>query len=244
MLSERPWKLDAIVRLMLGIAICICFVQFAAALIQHFHDQGKLPQASPLFTLIANLGLHASILVAITVFLRLEHIRWRDAFGFATPGLGFAILLGLVVGLAFIPLGMSLQWLSLKAMGLFSLPTPEQPAVQILKSAGPGLDRISLIIFTVFIAPPAEEMFFRGILYPTIKQYGYPRLALWGTALLFALIHFNPPIFVPLTALALALTFLYEKTNNLLACIVAHAAFNAANVVLLYVNDPGFHPPH
>ena len=40
-------------------------------------------------------------------------------------------------------------------------------------------------------------------------------------------------IFIPLFVLALALTWLYEKTGSLLAPIVAHSLFNAANLALL-----------
>ena len=78
---------------------------------------------------------------------------------------------------------------------------------------------------------------FRGVLYPAIKQLGYPRTALWGTAALFAAIHGNLPIFLPLMALGLALALLYEVTNNLLASITAHGLFNAVNVVLYYLNE-------
>jgi membrane protease YdiL (CAAX protease family) len=39
---------------------------------------------------------------------------------------------------------------------------------------------------------------------------------------------------VPLFVLALALTWLYEKTGNLLAPIAAHSFFNAANLIVLY----------
>ena len=38
---------------------------------------------------------------------------------------------------------------------------------------------------------------------------------------------------MPLFVLALVLTWLYEKTDSLLAPIAAHALFNAANLVLL-----------
>ena len=42
-----------------------------------------------------------------------------------------------------------------------------------------------------------------------------------------------------LFALALALTWLYERTDNLLAPITAHALFNAANyMVLLWQKSP------
>jgi len=42
-------------------------------------------------------------------------------------------------------------------------------------------------------------------------------------------------IFLPLFALAMLLTLLYERTNNLLAPITAHSLFNALNFALYYI---------
>jgi len=86
----------------------------------------------------------------------------------------------------------------------------------------------------IVLAPVGEELLFRGLLYPWIKQAGFPRMALWGTAILFAAIHINLVLFVPLLVLALALTALYEWSDNLLAPIVAHSVFNALNLALLH----------
>jgi membrane protease YdiL (CAAX protease family) len=86
---------------------------------------------------------------------------------------------------------------------------------------------------TILLAPLAEEVLFRGILYPWIKQIGFPRLALWGTSLLFAVVHMNLVTLLPLLLLALLLAQLYERTDNLLAPISAHALFNALNFGLL-----------
>jgi len=58
-----------------------------------------------------------------------------------------------------------------------------------------------------------------------------------GVSFLFALIHFNAPTFLSLFVLALALTWLYEKTEGLCAPIMAHGLFNAANLVLLLVAE-------
>jgi len=88
-----------------------------------------------------------------------------------------------------------------------------------------------------FVVPAAEEMLFRGLLYPWIKKAGFPKLAFWGSSLLFALIHLNLMTFLPLFVLALILTALYEKTNNLLAPITAHTLFNAVNLVMLYISE-------
>jgi hypothetical protein len=76
-------------------------------------------------------------------------------------------------------------------------------------------------VVAIVVAPVVEEILFRGILYPAIKELGRPRLALWGTAILFALSHENAMSLLPLTFLALVLTWLYERTDNLLAPIAA-----------------------
>ena len=90
-------------------------------------------------------------------------------------------------------------------------------------------------LIAVLIAPIGEELLFRGIIYPTIKRLGYRQLALWTNVLLFAAIHANLPIILPLIVLALALTWLYEKTGNLLAPIAAHATFNALQFALFFI---------
>jgi membrane protease YdiL (CAAX protease family) len=54
---------------------------------------------------------------------------------------------------------------------------------------------------------------------------------------LFALIHFNFAIFLPLQLLAVILVWVYERTDNLLAPIAAHATFNAVNFILIFVTD-------
>ena len=89
----------------------------------------------------------------------------------------------------------------------------------------------------VGVVPAAEETLFRGIIYPTIKQAGFPKLAIWVTSIAFATIHLNAETFLPLLVLALLLILLYEKTNNLLAPVTAHAVFNAAQLIDLYSQE-------
>jgi membrane protease YdiL (CAAX protease family) len=116
-----------------------------------------------------------------------------------------------------------------------NLQPEEQQTVQVLRIASSWTDRTALALITILLAPLGEELLFRGILYPSIKQLGYPRLALWGSAFLFAAVHFNAVIFLPLLVLALVLTVLYERTNNLLSPIAAHALFNGLNFAMLFM---------
>jgi hypothetical protein len=138
-----------------------------------------------------------------------------------------------------LPVVLLLQGVSVNVLEKLGLPPENQAAVRLLTDATSMWTVVYLGVFAVVIAPVAEEFIFRGMLFPFVKRLGFPRLAWFGVSFLFALIHFNAPTFVPLFVLALALTWLYEKTDNLLAPITAHALFNAANLaVLLWQNRP------
>ena len=132
-----------------------------------------------------------------------------------------------------------LQSASVHALEKLGWPPEDQAAVKLLTDAESWWTTAYLGVFAMVIAPVAEEFIFRGMLFPLVKQLGWPKLAWFGVSFLFALIHLNAPTFVPLFALALALTWLYERTDNLLAPITAHALFNAANyMVLLWQKSP------
>jgi len=134
-----------------------------------------------------------------------------------------------------------LQGISVSVLEKLGLPPESQSAVKLLTDAKSMWTIVYLGVFAVVIAPVAEEFIFRGMLFPFLKQLGFPKLAWFGASALFALIHLNLPTFVPLFMLALALTWLYEWTDNLLAPITAHALFNAANFAFLLWQIQ--HPP-
>ena len=121
------------------------------------------------------------------------------------------------------------MYLSQLLLESFSLPAEAQQAVLTLRASTNLPERIVLGVTAVALAPLVEEMVFRGVLYPSLKQAGYPRLALWLTALIFAATHANLLTFLPLTLFAIVLTMLYERTGSLLAPMVTHGCFNLAN---------------
>ena len=133
-----------------------------------------------------------------------------------------------------LPVVLGLEKISTVVLEKIGWPVEDQRAVEVFAHAKSFWLRGYLALFAVVIAPVAEEFIFRGILYPFIKQLGWPRLAWLGVSFLFALIHVNAPTFLPLFVLALALTWLYERTDRLIAPIVAHGLFNGANLILLF----------
>jgi membrane protease YdiL (CAAX protease family) len=229
----RPWNADNVTSRLGGYLVCVYGAIFLGAWAQKTAEAVG-PSVSQM--IVAALSLQGAALILIPHFLREQGLGWREAFGFANNR-RHAIMLGVILACVFLPLGMGLQWLSGQVMvhlPRLQLKPTEQESVQTLQMAVTWFNRLALAGVTIVLAPAAEEMLFRGILYPAIKQAGFPRLALWGTALLFAAIHLNLVTFVPLMVLALGLTLLYERTDNLWAPITAHALFNAMNFVILY----------
>ena len=188
--------------------------------------------------------LPVAILVAVTVWFQVNHRVYRspvwlaDTFGFNRNNTGRCLMLGLVTGLGLVLISMVLALLTSQLIQAFGDQVEPQKLVTLIAEESAKKENIPTLIFfvvmAVVVAPIAEEILFRGILYPAIKQIGYPRLAAIGTAFLFALFHVNLLTFASLTVVALGLIALYEFTDNLLAPITAHAVFNASNLIMLF----------
>ena len=297
MVSVKPWRTEALVRLALGVAVCVLmgvlglsvlrlaqpeatshilllaavviagFLAFAIALVltrKPFDiEESRLRLVLFLVSLysglvlvgvaqkltsatagqpslwqmvIAGVSFQGSALVLIGFFLREHQFTWSEGFGFRNAS-GRAVGLGLLATMAVLPVAWLLQMGMATLMGQFDFEADAQTAVQLLRDAPSWINRVPLGIVAILVAPPAEEMMFRGLIYPTVKRAGFPRGALWGTALLFAAIHWNLLSFPSLVVLALVLTWLYEKTDNLLAPIAAHSLFNALNFIALQLYD-------
>jgi membrane protease YdiL (CAAX protease family) len=160
-------------------------------------------------------------------------VKPGDALGFRGPQLKRALLMAVIVFIIILPTAWLLQWASVTTLTKLGWPPDHQLAVQLFENADSWWMRAYLGVFAACLAPVGEEFIFRGVLYPFVKQLGWPRLALFSVSFLFALIHFDVATFLPLFMLALALTWLYEKTDNLLAPILVHALFNGSNLIML-----------
>jgi membrane protease YdiL (CAAX protease family) len=235
-LPLKPWKPEAVLQLVLGVFICVSVGALLTALTRGVTGAGPGLTLGRVVAGVAS--FQGAALVLVWRFVREHGMDWNEAFGVACRPLR-AILLGALVAALFFPAGRLLQLLSLELMIRLHLDPSTQSAVEALRAAGRGPGLMLFAALAVVIVPLAEELVFRGVLYPAIKGAGFPRTALWSTSILFAVIHFNLAIFLPLLALALALTWLYEKTANLLATIAAHGAFNALNLALFFLlEDP------
>jgi membrane protease YdiL (CAAX protease family) len=235
-LISQPWPLEAFERRVGRVLICLSVGFLAGALAQRLAGSPSTEMSIGRM-ILGTLSFQGAGLVLLTRFLHEQQTNWTEGFGLANCR-GRAVMLGILVALIFLPVGWGLQQASANVMTHLphlNLRPEEQSSVHALRVASSWANRLALGAAAILLAPVAEEALFRGVLYPAIKQTGFPRLALWGTSVLFALVHVNLVTFVPLVVLALVLTALYERTNNLLAPITAHAMFNALNYVTLFL---------
>jgi len=225
MLSEKPWKLIDFFAVMALLIIMLLL----AILSNLLGMRGSTEAQNPAAGFVVATCLYGSILVLVHFMVQRHRTSWRAVFGFNAPRPLSALLMAMGVTSIILPVAWGLGILSTKLMGQFHVDAVPQQSVRMLQtgiSIGP---EIFLALLAIALAPVTEELLFRGILYPFIKQQGYPKLALWGTSVLFGLLHLNLMTFLPLTFLGLVLAWLYETTDNLTAPILAHSLFNLAN---------------
>jgi membrane protease YdiL (CAAX protease family) len=234
MLTAKPWRDEAVLQFCGTQLLCFCFAVIIADLLQKAGLAAFQPPDGFGAVLLGTLGFQGVAWLLILFFLRQHQVGWREALGVCGPQLPRALLMALLLAITILPVAWGLQFLSMDVLTRAGWPPEKQLAVTLLANTKSWWMRVYLGAFAVVLAPVAEEFIFRGMLYPFVKQLGSPRAALFGVSAIFAAIHFDAGTFVPLFALALALTWLYEKTDNLLAPITAHALFNATNLVVLF----------
>ena len=125
-------------------------------------------------------------------------------------------------------------------LGTLGVEAEPQVAVRAIELVDPWL----VIVAVVILAPIAEEVFFRGVVYNAWLRERGRRWAFVGSSVLWAMIHVSLVALLPIFLLGLALAWIYQRTGSLLAPIVMHATVNGISVALaLLVRFDVVRPP-
>lgn len=85
---------------------------------------------------------------------------------------------------------------------------------------------LSKVLEGIILAPILEEILFRGIILEAfLKKYDISKAILFS-ALLFGIVHFNPPQILSASISGLILGWVYYRTKSLLPCIFMHFVNN------------------
>jgi membrane protease YdiL (CAAX protease family) len=165
--------------------------------------------------------------VAIIVSRLLGTGRWRRDYGVqfrATDLWGLPI--GALTQLVFV-------WLLYRLLDLFlNIHDVDKPARQLTDRAN-GWGVVILVLIVGLGAPLFEELFFRGLIMRAIQSYFDDTVALVGSALVFAAVHFELKQFPALVLFGLVAGYCAQRTGRLGMSICAHIGFNMTTVVIL-----------
>lgn len=118
----------------------------------------------------------------------------------------------------------------------------QQDAVALLRKSQDVLS-VGLMAFSAaIVAPLAEEVIFRGYIYPVAKCLGGMKCGVFFSALLFAACHGNVPLLLPLFMLGILLALAYEWSGSIWAAISIHFFFNSATVLMQLAMRSGVLP--
>ncbi|MGI8847175.1 MAG: CPBP family glutamic-type intramembrane protease [Candidatus Dormibacteria bacterium] len=187
-----------------------------------FSDEARQAYAS----LLEEATFYATAIAVLLVVLRSRHgagtgaLGWRRVRWFWIPA---AVVGGLV---SFKVVDVAATWIQQLFPGAQN---GQIPAVQ--QSFG-HLLVVGLLVVSI-IAPIAEETVFRGFIYAWMRRHlNVPFSAVLSGAF-FALLHFQPIIFVPLLLLGVVLALIYEYSGSIVPGIIVHGVFNAIEIALI-----------
>ena len=107
----------------------------------------------------------------------------------------------------------------------------DQEMVRLLRQSPDKALRLAIVVTACVFQPVAEEVIFRGYVYPAVKRFTERWFAACFSALLFATLHQHALALVPLFVFGLILVASYEWTGSIWVPVAVHAFFNTTTVV-------------
>lgn len=110
------------------------------------------------------------------------------------------------------------------------------PEVDLVQAFGGGMIGLVLaVLLGAIITPFAEEIFFRGLIYPAFRKKIGMFWAVIVSALIFGFSHLSMWLVLPMAFIGAVAALLYEETGSLYAPIALHVFNNLLAVVSFYL---------
>jgi uncharacterized protein len=188
--------------------------------------------------LLTAMAFQASLAGFTILWVAVRHRGWLPALGLRSRRAARDVSVGawtgaVVFGVAAFLLLPFLQFVWRAVTG-----HPPPPINQPILPVDPTPAQIVLGVGSVVIgAPFAEEIFFRGFLFGSLRGRlrFLPAAAISGA--LFALFHLQPLLIAVMLFVGIALSYLYDRRGSLVVPIAAHAIFNLIGYTLIVMRE-------
>lgn len=223
---SEHWQLSLLFKVILWWLFGSVFVHFLFVFIKRI----LAPDISGGLLLLVHTTIANFICVGLIFFFTQKTgSSWRD-LGFRRPGsIVKEIQIGLAGYVAVIPIFLVLLVFLIILSSFFSYQPAAHPLMNVFleeQRKSPFALYYSFFLACV-LAPIFEEIFFRGFCYSLFKNKWGKQWAMALSAAFFAIMHMNPFAFLPIFALGLGLSYLYETRRSLVPCIVLHMIHNS-----------------
>lgn len=219
---QKNWNITEVM-----LALLVIFVVYSAAGAVVVFAFGRSLLASSLSYVL----VFCPLVLVCTAWILRRHGKGLDSLVTSPSSWSRVVLYGAVGAPASLAISYGALFLILLVIYALVGRIPEQLRGQELPSSGPAALALTVIVVVV-LAPIFEEVFFRGLLYPTLRN----RLGVWAAVLLngliFGVLHFQPLYMLSLSLVGAILAYLYEKTESIVAPMLAHGLYNALVVII------------
>lgn len=93
---------------------------------------------------------------------------------------------------------------------------------------------LSMLLLGGVVAPFAEELFFRGVLYPWLRRWGV-NFSIVVSSVIFGAVHGELSVAASAVVLGLIMAWLVERSQSLWPAVIVHIINNSVKIILLYV---------
>lgn len=183
--------------------------------------------------MMANLWVQNGVmLLAVALFLYHRKEKWTT-LQLQRPEPIMGIAWGIVFGLGlFVVLTSFLLLLS----QLLPNGIPAQNVMSYINKDQALYQKFLVFLTMGAIAPFVEEIFFRGYVFQSLRNYLGKQPAMVLAALVFGLAHMDIYRFVPLAIGGYVLNYLANRYQSLIPGMVAHGVWNSISIMTIYLN--------
>ena len=240
---EGDWRKWGFGQVLLGYSLSLLASLIALTVVYeatNYEEWDDLPMWA-----VSLVGLPQQAILALTVLLAAVTsgggLRRDFLFQMKRKDIGLGLFSGIAAQLLLVPV------VTLPFIWIFNIDIDRisEPARNLSDRATSPIGVIALIITVGLLAPIVEELFFRGLLYGTLRkrnnsfnsEKAIVRFSIIISSAIFSAIHFQLLLFPALFVVGMLFAWLYERNGRLATAIWAHVGFNATTLFSLLVID-------
>lgn len=218
------WTFGELARIILLILVMTALLPFLYVPLAHW--QGFDPADLHLRLTVSMVALDLFAVVVILAFASGKGPSLRRTLGVTRPAAWRAVRVGLRSYITAFPWIFLTLFATVEIARAFGIKPPMEPIQELVFREGRPLVVGLTVLLACVVGPLAEELFFRGAVYPVIRRRSHWIAAMLVSAAAFAALHTNLMGFPSIWLLGCLLAYLYERTGSLAASLAVHVVHN------------------